>query len=416
MRYLSPRASQRVDKVLAAKTDNFAELVHVAGLSPATDFQNTCLRSIDFNGSDLSGFDFSGTVFENCDFVGCSMAGATFTGAEFKSCVGGDDEVDHALPDGAPHELDEEQYDQALDRYETLPLSQQLLAEGRHPVLVFGGPAAGKTVLIQALLQCLRSAPHAYVSPHQLHAPEPEMATWTSHFEDERRFARTTRFSVAPVDIVLRDSEEPTKLAFFDAPGEWLTPRGKRHIADEYIEVLEHYPNPISLIYLLPVDEGDTYTAEAYQESAILAIKQYDYIRKFRSEDHHLVLLAKWDRRQHMLDPARKASPSASVVGQVMGEQYLQFWGHLSGLAGLETVAVAAFSVRDPSLERDLFPPRLMPDNLFAKAVLNWLSENTVDPHRYFKSKRGLRIFPDSPSISLKPSPFRNLLDFFTSR
>ncbi len=56
---------RRIKLVEAADTDNFVNLVKLAGLDPTSDFRD---------------FDLSGVSFENCDLRGLIFVGATFRG------------------------------------------------------------------------------------------------------------------------------------------------------------------------------------------------------------------------------------------------------------------------------------------------------------------------------------------------
>ena len=86
MRFLRDEASARIDRILAADTEDFVELVRVAGLSPAEDFRGTLLRGVDFGQCDLQSFDFTGSIFESCSFRGARISGADFAGAAFTDC------------------------------------------------------------------------------------------------------------------------------------------------------------------------------------------------------------------------------------------------------------------------------------------------------------------------------------------
>ena len=103
MRFLSDEASDRIDRVLRATTDNFVELVRISGLSPARDFRYKHLRRIDFDGSDLSSFDFTGTIFDTCKFKAAAFKGAALKGVEFRNCNPGQSLdwhlIDQRLPD-----------------------------------------------------------------------------------------------------------------------------------------------------------------------------------------------------------------------------------------------------------------------------------------------------------------------------
>lgn len=80
---LSPEASEKIQRILDADSDNFVNLVRVAGLDPAKDFRHKRLHRVDFKDCDLAGFDFVGARFEHCSFVGARIAGAVFDDASF---------------------------------------------------------------------------------------------------------------------------------------------------------------------------------------------------------------------------------------------------------------------------------------------------------------------------------------------
>jgi Pentapeptide repeats (8 copies) len=68
-----------IDAVLAAPTNNFLELVALAGLERDRDFRFANLEDVDFSGMDLQGFDFSGANFRNAKFHRSKIAEATFS-------------------------------------------------------------------------------------------------------------------------------------------------------------------------------------------------------------------------------------------------------------------------------------------------------------------------------------------------
>ena len=96
MRFVSDRASAMIDRVLAAKTNDFLQLTLAAGLSPGSDFHHTLMRGVDFAECDLDTFDFSGTVFDSCGFEGTRITGSRFDGAVFHNCSL-EDAADYAL-------------------------------------------------------------------------------------------------------------------------------------------------------------------------------------------------------------------------------------------------------------------------------------------------------------------------------
>ena len=58
---------RRVDE---APTDDFAELIRIAGLDPKKHLRFADWSGVDFSGSDLRGFDFTGARLIGCNFKG----------------------------------------------------------------------------------------------------------------------------------------------------------------------------------------------------------------------------------------------------------------------------------------------------------------------------------------------------------
>lgn len=88
-----------VDRIIAAKTDNFASLAKIANLNPAqdcaganlrgttlsaVDFSNANLDRANFRGADLSDADFSDANLQNAKFSGADLSGAFLGNADLK--------------------------------------------------------------------------------------------------------------------------------------------------------------------------------------------------------------------------------------------------------------------------------------------------------------------------------------------
>jgi hypothetical protein len=71
-------APSRTEAVARAHTEDFAELVRIAGLDPQRDLRFADWSGVDFRGADLRGFDFTGARLHGCDFTGARVAGARF--------------------------------------------------------------------------------------------------------------------------------------------------------------------------------------------------------------------------------------------------------------------------------------------------------------------------------------------------
>jgi formylglycine-generating enzyme required for sulfatase activity len=66
---------QRVDD---APTDNFVELIRIAGLDPKKHLRFADWSGVDFSGCDLRGFDFTGARLIGCNFKGARIKSARF--------------------------------------------------------------------------------------------------------------------------------------------------------------------------------------------------------------------------------------------------------------------------------------------------------------------------------------------------
>jgi len=75
-------ASSRIEAVAETQTEDFAELIRIAGLDPQRDLRFADWSGVNFQGADLRGFDFTGARLHECDFTRARIAGARFDQAE----------------------------------------------------------------------------------------------------------------------------------------------------------------------------------------------------------------------------------------------------------------------------------------------------------------------------------------------
>ena len=67
--------NRRIDE---AETDDFAELIRIAGLDPKKHLRFADWSGVDFSGCDLRGFDFTGARLIGCNFKDAWIEGARF--------------------------------------------------------------------------------------------------------------------------------------------------------------------------------------------------------------------------------------------------------------------------------------------------------------------------------------------------
>jgi Pentapeptide repeats (8 copies) len=78
---------EMVDRIIAAKTDNFAELAKIANLNPAQDFaganlRGTSLSTVDFSSAKLDRANFRGADLSDADLSDANLQKAKFSGAD----------------------------------------------------------------------------------------------------------------------------------------------------------------------------------------------------------------------------------------------------------------------------------------------------------------------------------------------
>jgi Pentapeptide repeats (8 copies) len=78
---------EMVDRIIAAKTDNFAELAKIANLNPALDFaganlRGTTLSAVDFSSAKLDRANFRGADLSDADLSDANLQKAKFSGAD----------------------------------------------------------------------------------------------------------------------------------------------------------------------------------------------------------------------------------------------------------------------------------------------------------------------------------------------
>jgi RNA polymerase sigma factor (sigma-70 family) len=76
--------TQRVSAIMDSQSEGFVELVHDAGLDPASDLRFGDWRGLDLSGADLRGFDFTGADLTGARFDNARIAGANFECATVK--------------------------------------------------------------------------------------------------------------------------------------------------------------------------------------------------------------------------------------------------------------------------------------------------------------------------------------------
>lgn len=92
---------EKVDRIIAAKTDNFAELAKIANLNLSEDFAGanllgTTLTGVDFSSAKLDRANFRGADLSDTDFSEASLQNAKFSGADLSGAFLGNADLQAA--------------------------------------------------------------------------------------------------------------------------------------------------------------------------------------------------------------------------------------------------------------------------------------------------------------------------------
>lgn len=316
-------------------------------------------------------------------------------------------------------------------------LSECLDRTNRHPVLLFGVAAAGKSSLILSIIRALRQAPEVNVELGDPVLDDTDPKRESAHKIAKSFFERATfdydkgkplestqdKQLIIPIDIRPRDSRLPAvKIAFIDGRGEFYQPQyhgaATNDASNGYVDlyykldgyvasVLRYYSSGVSIIYAAPylVSAGSTSTVDS-DHGLVGVMEGYGQLRRNRENDFHLFLLTKWDEFASPADANRVFDIVApGGVERVLSDRYPQSWGSFQGLPlegpAADRRAFMQFSsgfyvdgvpCRPPKSYRDSF-------ERYPRTVANWLYGNATR----------VRLMDDEKSIAIRKILFEDV-------
>jgi hypothetical protein len=332
--------------------------------------------------------------------------------------------------------------------FDSFSLGQRLIELKRHPVLLFGTTAAGKTNIIMSLLRALKAAqidvrlgqqilPPSHPDAAIVHGNAREIVERKYEaFVHGREIRGTTEVAAPffiPLDLQRSDESEPVRLAIMEGKGEWYEPSGElggslyQGLKREVVDVLSNYSDPITVVFVAPYAfDGHDGTRQRNSDIGLTgAIQAYRDARGFGSKDSLLFLLTKWDV---FANPRHENPAFATVRGeqvrQLLSERYPDSWNAFQAIPRpLESEGrwfmqyVSAFygdsGVAVPP--RDLAPlferyPKTLANWIYGNATRETVTLSSGELHSREKVLFGDVIEPGPVEISILRRPIQFLL------
>jgi len=323
---------------------------------------------------------------------------------------------------------------------EHLQLGDTMRDRSIHPVIIFGSNAAGKSVLLASLLtygqEVTNESPHLDITFGEplfdsgINTGRKLNALALSFYETKvyrwqrREVLPGTQGDAffVPVDVELTSREATQtlqKFAFLDWEGEKLTPissqadpvmsssdtelRSRKRIMDQMASsLLAHFPRPISVLFLLPM-EKDNATTERHCQTIASMIERYKEHRGgLARNDHCLFLLNQWDKAYNV-GSENFVAPSEDLLEDLLSGTYRSpAWSKFLGLPGNLVKMQHSSGVHDNDGVRISYESPHKEQLLrYPKTLWNWLLTNA--------SGNGNAVYPDvvpaQPLPELPPPP-----------
>lgn len=310
-------------------------------------------------------------------------------------------------------------------------LADHLERTRRHPVILFGVGASGKTTMLMSLIQALNRSGEVniYLGDPILPKDHPEAEdaheqAITFFERDAQSFAlgemvkgtRAERPYFIPVDVERRRDGRIVRLALLEGQGEWYRPvrrgRGSMFPAfkEDIAEIMEYYGESLSVIWAAPYSIGsgkiDTEDSDLGLVGAINAYKKH---RSSIQQDFHLYLLTKWDCfAEPLADKANFSVVTAEMVEEQIQDRYPNSWPNFAGLA-LKTTGRRFFMQYAAGHivgDRVRIPPQRhrAAFDRYPRTIWNWLYGNATQTEVAADEKLREVLFPD-----VLPRPPRRL-------
>lgn len=307
-------------------------------------------------------------------------------------------------------------------------LSERLIKQGYHPVLVFGAASSGKTMMLLSLMRYLSANPEndVTISPGDGIIPSSYPDAETRNEDGHRYFNEYLAefrsgkvpeksqqdlpfFVPLHLSVPKFGSSESSyvKLAFLEGQGEWYEMDGPASKFPTFKEEIEnilkfHTEKGVSIIFVAPTfssQEGNTEPAptQRVNDSIFGLINEVAKHRSPNELDAELFLLSKWDTtfREDLVTEGLAGDLYDGVASHIFGKRghYREAWAAYVNRAGVKGsrsfMAHASCRVRGSDIVFDAKYQYAF--DHFNRTLANWIFGNAT------QSLTGQReqLFPD---------------------
>lgn len=242
-------------------------------------------------------------------------------------------------------------------------LGTSLLANGFHPVLIFGTRATGKTTFLTSMLSFFTSMPDAGVtvtlgdplSHTDVGSQAHESAERLFHVQVNDYLAGTAPVQnqdafpfFVPLELRKLGSSRITKIALMESSGElWQSNNYKNNVLqlrEEILEIYRTYRAPLSVMIVVPYAMSEAYTGEETREkdlpdfrmsdaSLLQALQIYQRNRPAGIKDEFYFVLTKWDMHTAQIASEEFINPDDIVVAALIEERFPRAFNYFKSMA-----------------------------------------------------------------------------------
>lgn len=320
-------------------------------------------------------------------------------------------------------------------------VADHLTRTRRHPIIVFGIGASGKTTILMSLVQAINRSGdvNVFLGEPILPASHPDSAT--VHEEAIKFFERDAQgFAMGqmvppttferpyfiPLDIERKSDGRIVRLAFLEGQGEWYKPikegRGSMfpHFQRDIADIMSFYGESLSIFWVAPfsVGEGQDFDTADSDLALVGALNEYRKHRRSVSQDFHLFLLNKWDcYAEPLADSPLFSNVSAQIVESIINDRYQYSWPNYKALALNSTGRRFFMQYTSGHIINHLVAPppqrhRAAFDR-YPRTLLNWLYGNATESEVDVEGRRSrFTLFQD---VLARPPRRRSIFEKIAS-